>query len=96
MDMLRFFHTVKYLKLVQVYGRFWFKFYRPGADLGLAPDRRTVKDGWVNPCSKASSFCSPYRFKFLNEIHELKKRSDWNNPEWEKLWLYNLHLELGV
>jgi len=91
MDMLRFFHTVKYLKLVQVYGRFWFKFYRPGADLGLAPDRRTVKDGWVNPCSKASSFCSPYRFKFLNEIHELKKRSDWNNPEWEKLWLYNLH-----
>jgi len=27
----------------------------------------------------------------LNEKHELSSAADWNNPAWEKLWLYNLH-----
>ena len=30
-------------------------------------------------------------FFFLNESHELKSAADWNNLEWERLWLYNLH-----
>ncbi|HPA06712.1 MAG TPA: heparinase II/III family protein, partial [Candidatus Hydrogenedentes bacterium] len=27
----------------------------------------------------------------MNEKHELSSAADWNNPAWEKLWLYNLH-----
>lgn len=33
----------------------------------------------------------PATFLFLNEEHELRGPSDWNDPEIEKLWLYNLH-----
>ena len=33
----------------------------------------------------------PALFRFLNEDHELLRPSDWNNPRWDKLWLYNLH-----
>lgn len=33
----------------------------------------------------------PRRFRFLNETHELIRAADWNHPEREKLWLYNLH-----
>ena len=31
------------------------------------------------------------KFTFLNETHEVAFATDWNNPEWKKLWLYNLH-----
>lgn len=27
----------------------------------------------------------------MNEEHDCKFPEDWNNPQWEKLWLYNLH-----
>ena len=40
---------------------------------------------------KPPSLFSPYSFKFLNVKHELKSLNDWNNPAWDKLWLYNLH-----
>lgn len=59
--------------------------------MALAPATRPVKCDWVSPCKKPSSFSPPCTFKFLNVVHDLKSLSDWNNPEWEKLWLYNLH-----
>lgn len=34
---------------------------------------------------------SSQRFRFLNVERELTSAADWNNPAWEKLWLYNLH-----
>jgi len=91
MKLSRFFHTVKYLKPVQIYGRLWFKLYKPGPDISLAPATRSIKDNWLSPCKKNSSLLSPYCFRFLNKEHELKFAKDWNNPRWEKLWLYNLH-----
>ena len=91
MNLLRFFHTVKYLKPVQVYGRLWFRLYKPKPDMALAPATSTVRGDWASPCKKPSSFFSPRTFKFLNVVHELKSLNDWNNPEGEKLWLYNLH-----
>ncbi len=56
-----------------------------------APELRIVKGNWTKPCEKPPSLFSPYSFKFLNVKHELKSLNDWNNPRWEKLWLYNLH-----
>lgn len=91
MDLIRFFHTVKYLKPVQIYGRLWFKLNRPRPDISPAPAARSIKANWINPCKKNPSLFSPYRFRFLNQEHELNSVNDWNNPQWEKLWLYNLH-----
>jgi uncharacterized heparinase superfamily protein len=91
MNLTRFFHTVKYLKPVQIYGRLWFKLNRPRPNISPAPERKPIKCNWIKPCGKAPSLFSPYRFRFLNQEHELNSVKDWNNPEWEKLWLYNLH-----
>jgi len=30
-------------------------------------------------------------FCFLNDTHEIADAADWNNKQWPKLWLYNLH-----
>jgi uncharacterized heparinase superfamily protein len=59
--------------------------------MSLAPAIRSIKDNWLNSCKKNPSLLSPYCFRFLNKEHELKSVKDWNNPRWEKLWLYNLH-----
>lgn len=56
-----------------------------------APAARSIKGNWVNPCKKNPSLLFPYCFRFLNKEHELDSVKDWNNPRWEKLWLYNLH-----
>ncbi len=91
MNLPRLFHTVKYLKPVQIYGRLWFKLYKPKPDISPAPATRSIKGNWVNSCKKNPSLLSPYRFRFLNQEHKLVSKKDWNNPRWEKLWLYNLH-----
>lgn len=91
MNLPRLFHTVKYLKPVQIYGRLWFKLYKPKPDMSSAPATRPIKADWLNPCKKNSSLLSSYCFRFLNQEHELDSKKDWNNPQWEKLWLYNLH-----
>ncbi len=33
----------------------------------------------------------PAAFTFLNREHALRGPKDWNNPQWDKLWVYNLH-----
>ena len=91
MNLTRLFHTVKYLKPVQIYGRLWFKLYKPRPDISPAPATRAIEADWIDPCKKNPSLLSPYRFRFLNQEHELDSIKDWNNPRWEKLWLYNLH-----
>ncbi len=91
MNLIRLFHTVRYLKPVQIYGRLWFKLYKPRPNISSAPERRSVKGTWINPCKKSPSLLSPYCFRFLNQEHELNSVKGWNNPQWEKLWLYNLH-----
>lgn len=91
MNLPRLFHTIKYLKPVQIYGRLWFKLYKTRPDISPAPATRSIKGNWANPCKKNSSLLSPYRFRFLNQEHGLNSKKDWNNPLWGKLWLYNLH-----
>ncbi|MDL1983062.1 MAG: heparinase II/III family protein [Deltaproteobacteria bacterium] len=91
MNLLHLFHAAKYLKSVQIYGRLWFKLYKPKPDMSSAPATRSIKADWVTPCKKNPSLLSTYCFQFLNQEHGLNSVKDWNNPQWEKLWLYNLH-----
>lgn len=90
-DLIRLFHTVRYLKPVQVYGRVLFRLKSSKPDLQQAPKQAELSSVWHSPVEKLKSVVAPGRFRFLNEEHELRNPSDWNNPEWGKLWLYNLH-----
>ena len=62
-----YFNTVRYLRPVQLYGRIWFKLYRPRPQLDPSPPLRNSSGGWVAPAVKSSGMVSPTGFCFLNE-----------------------------
>lgn len=59
--------------------------------MGSIPALRKKTGAWVSPVERETAMLSPSRFRFLNEEHDLSSDADWNNPVWEKLWLYHLH-----
>ncbi len=89
-DALRYWHTLRYLKPVQIYGRLWFRLRRPVPDLRPAPALRPATGGWI-PCARQPSMPGPATFCFLSVTRELISATDWNRGDWPKLWLYNLH-----
>ncbi len=84
-------NTMRHLRPVQVYGRIWFKLYRPAIDMSRAPAVRPLVGTWVSPAKRRQSLLSPRIFRFLNEEHALDAPSAWDNSAVDKLWLYNLH-----
>jgi uncharacterized heparinase superfamily protein len=88
----RYWHTLKYLKLVQFYARAWFKLYRPRVNVPAAAQRlRASGRRWQKPSVRAVSMIGPSQFDFLNVVRVLPSQGGWNDPQIEKLWLYNLH-----
>ena len=87
----RFFHTVKYLRPVQVYGRIWFYFFRPKPNLAPPPQRRTEIKCWKKGISKQPALLYPWKFNFLNKPYKCIFPDDWNCNQFGKLWLYHLH-----
>lgn len=89
--LLTYWHTLRYLKPVQVYGRIWFHTARPRVDVRPAPPLRSLQnERWVAPARRRVSLVGPECFCFLHETHDLKD-GGWDNPAFEKLWRYNLH-----
>jgi|APSaa5957512535_1039671.scaffolds.fasta_scaffold00934_17 uncharacterized heparinase superfamily protein len=89
--LLLMFHTVRYLRPIQIYSRIKFKLYRPSIDRNIPPNIRIVNDCWNTPIQHKSPLLSRWKFRFLNEEHSVKKSDDWDNPKLTKLWRYNLH-----
>lgn len=76
---------------MQVYGRLWFRLYQPRPDVRPAPPLRAIAGSWITPPASQPSLLGPATFRFLNQTHRLIQAADWNRPDWDKLWLYNLH-----
>ena len=91
MNLSRLFHTVKYLKPVQIYGRVWHRFYRPHVPSLNIPAIRSPLSSFISSIEKKKSLISSTKFHFLNQEHDIANASDWNDPSIDKLWLYNLH-----
>lgn len=87
----RLFHTVRYLKPVQIYGRALKALRRVHPRTGLAPGLRIPASVWSLPPWRPPSLIDRTRFRFLNVEHELSAPTDWDNPDWPLLWRYNLH-----
>jgi len=86
-----YWHTIRHLKPIQLYGRVWFRLSRPRVDPRPAPTRRpAAADAWVPGAERPASMRGPRRFEFLNEPHELAERG-WDDPRLGKLWRYHLH-----
>lgn len=88
----RYWHTLRYLKPVQIYGRVWFRLYRPHlARLMRYAPMRLPLGPWQIPAGREVSMIGGSAFRFLNRTHSLPTVGGWNNAALEKLWLYNLH-----
>lgn len=86
-----YFHTLRYLRPIQVWGRLVFLLQSPRPDLRPAPELRARVVAWHLPVEHEQSQFTATRFRFLNEEHEIAVAADWNSPALEKLWLYHLH-----
>ena len=87
---LRYWHTLKYLKPVQFYGRLWFRLARPAPDLSDAAPMRVTSGRWQHPVRRECSMMSARVLRFLGETGDLSVLG-WDNPRASKLWRYNLH-----
>lgn len=86
----RYWHTLRWLKPVQFYGRVWFRLSRPRPDLSAAPPLRAASRAWTR-CARDASMIGPQTMRFLGVERKLATADDWNRTDWSKLWLYNAH-----
>ena len=86
----RYFHTIRYLKPVQFYGRLWFRFSKPMIDSASAPPARARIGGWVVPAARRASLLSLVEARFLNVARDISPATIWNDGRCEKRRLYNL------
>lgn len=85
-----YWHTIRHLRAAQIWGRIRHKFHKPSVSIVPPPVVRTISLPWRR-CQRQNSQLGPARFSYLNVARTLSSPNDWNNPNWEKLWLYNLH-----
>lgn len=85
------FHTVRFLRPIQIYSRIKLKFFYPSVDTNNLPNIRKINNRWKSKIPKKLILLSRWKFRFLNEEHSIKKAHDWDNPKISKLWRYNLH-----
>jgi uncharacterized heparinase superfamily protein len=91
LNLSTYYHTVKHLRAVQLYGRLWYGLFKPRPDVRPAPPlRRLPASAWVRPARRRASLIGPERFRFLNEVQDLRSVG-WDDPSTGKLWRYNLH-----
>lgn len=86
-----YWHTLRYLKPVQIYGRLGKSLVRPRPDLSAAPPVRREAGRLATPVRRPQSLFGLNRFCFLNETHALQSAADWNDPARPALWRYHLH-----
>lgn len=90
-DIIRLFHTVRYLKPAQIFYRIWYRIYHPAIDDSSVYVCRERLAPWIEPICKRNHLTQPWRFTFLNQARECHFPADWNDFAIETLWLYNLH-----
>lgn len=87
---VRYWHTLRYLRPVQIYGRIWFRFWKPKPILRPAPPLACRSGRWILPAQRLPSMTGPRSWEFLSEAGDLDDLS-WDGPQREKLWRYNQH-----
>ena len=88
----RYFHTVRYLKLKQIYYRVWFNLTRPSISQNVDIKLRNPTNSFCLTIQKNPSLLKKDTFVFLNKCKSISKIG-WNFKGQSvcKLWLYNQH-----
>lgn len=85
-----YWHTLRHLRPVQIYGRVRFRLARPQVDAALAPALRMISGTWAVPAARAPSLAGPSKFLFLGRAGVLAEIG-WDGPARDRLWRYNQH-----
>lgn len=89
--LLRYWDTARHLRPVQVYGRAWHRLHTPKPDTRPAPGLRERSGIWHSPVAKHPSMRGPENVVLLNAPGRIADAADWDRPEQDRLWRYNLH-----
>ena len=91
MDLFLYYQTLKYLRFRQFRCRLVRLLSGRKLGSGHMIEAGKYTGEWKKSPPKNSSMLSANSFQFLNREGTLNDRSEWNNPNQDKLWLYNLH-----
>ena len=85
-----YWHTVRHLKPIQIWGRIWNRMPKPGPGRvsGMVP--RQVVGTWRTSVFKKAELEGPRTFRILNQKRTLK-RGKWEPTGAARLWKYHLH-----
>lgn len=85
-------HTIRYLKLKQIFARIWFFLIRPTINKNIKFKLRILKNDFYLPIQKQPSILNEDTFHYLNQTKSLSEIS-WNGHSntISKLWRYNQH-----
>jgi uncharacterized heparinase superfamily protein len=88
-----YFHTIRHLKTKQIFFRVLRSLnLQKKTDIAVTHNGiRKSPRSWIKSISKKVFIPEDNNFLFLNLLQTVDSKSDWNNKNYTKLWLYNLH-----
>ena len=90
MKLFLYIHTLKYLKLSQIFYRLLKRIVDP-KHRNLVGELSQPNGNWLTQTLHQQKLFEHGQVVFLNHPGAVNNSDDWNSPEQEKLWLYNLH-----
>jgi uncharacterized heparinase superfamily protein len=85
-----YFHTIKYIKLSQIYFRVKKRFGHPAPHIKITYNAG-VTGKWLSYPLYDQKIFKNLAVEFLNAKGSVCSSDDWNDESKDKLWLYNLH-----
>jgi len=89
-QILLYWHTIRYLRPSQIYGRLIYSFIRPRPDFSPAPQIREKKKAWIISRHHKPTLIGPCNFQYLNQTGILDEIG-WTGSARSSLWRYNQH-----
>ena len=84
-------HTLRFLKIKQLVYRVYYRLRKPRLKSLSEPKLRGALSAWQGAVFLSPATNDGETFTFLGETGDLTR--GWNNPNFSKLWLYNLHYQ---
>ncbi|MGM0858924.1 MAG: heparinase II/III family protein [Pseudomonadota bacterium] len=84
-------HTLRFLKVKQLFYRVYYRLRKPRVRNLSEPVLRKALSPWSGAAFHSPATDDGEVFTFLNKTGDLSR--GWNNPDFSKLWLYNLHYQ---
>lgn len=90
LKLVKYFYTLRYLKIQQILWRVWFILINPSPNTLPMPELQEISGIFSQPARRRISLVDANTFFFLGQKENLKNIG-WDSPQITKLWRYNQH-----